>query len=247
MNLLELTISQWVQVIASIGTVLAAIAAWYSSTAAKRSVKVANNQLEEMKAQRIEAQKPYLILREAKNIEIPKPEGLDYKRKIEIPLDNVGNGVAVKVEVKMYLELESFSCAFENEEIMDLMNLKIKENNKMVSFDKTIKSKKGMLSTHTFFYIEDIVSERLNFLKANDSIELDIPDIIVTFLDSFSTVVTNIQKNKIKMPYFLVELCYYDSFNKKYTDRSIVSISNIYIEKPETEKTIMYSLTPQIQ
>ncbi|TYS57329.1 hypothetical protein FZC74_16695 [Sutcliffiella horikoshii] len=98
------------QIVATGGTLLAAIAAWKSATAAEASSEITSEQLEEMKQQRLEQKKPEIYISDSTHLlryDFKKGYGnFVYKDKLpEIIVNNVGVGNARRIDFNWTFEL----------------------------------------------------------------------------------------------------------------------------------------------
>jgi hypothetical protein len=106
---LDLTKVEWIQVISAIGTAVAAVAAWKSANAAKKTSEITNNQLIEMKQQRISQFKPDIII-SGEIIKLRFNEKTGYGSFVnnntlpKVKVTNAGLGNAKKVEYKWILD-----------------------------------------------------------------------------------------------------------------------------------------------
>jgi len=241
-----MSFGQWLSIIGIATSFLTAIAALTTAILSFKNLGNNSKQLEEMAKQREELQKPNLLVGEVKDVIIPEPKGINHNRTLSLQLANVGNGVAKFVNVNTYFDLKYLMRACGDIKINEALKLGLKEESGRirVDFTKDLKGEDGTFVRENTFYNDTIDQVKIPFIKTDDISEIDIPDYIVDYFDSICIVM---QKKVFETPYFLMELCYSDSYNVRYTNKikvkmKMTNTSTIGLGKEE----LKYSLEPEV-
>lgn len=236
-----------------IPSLLTAIAALVTAIVTYTMTKQSKMQLNEMKAQRVDSQRPALFINDINELVID----LNYRNNtkiseitltsdptsynsnlVKIPIVNIGNGPARFIKVTFEFDNELLLELYNNDYYREKLKIDIKEYNNSKLFIYHVEDKMtGYMNKEN----KDI--DRKPFLQEGKESFIYLPDQYKGFLDAVCSVID--PEQSIVLPGFYITLNYFDSYSNESID-SYTNMFYIQVNKLSIKDSRIYSLRAEL-